>query len=219
MDDLQKVLIAHCSEDGTVQPLQEHLLTVAELAENFCSSFESSSWGRAAGLLHDDGKAGDEFQRRIRALARGDTAQRVDHSTPGARFSADYVNNPQGAGKLLAYLIAGHHAGLADGAGGADPSSLSSRLSNSKPGPGLMADRINELSLPPFMSENGPARLNVGFKLSFFIRMVYSALVDADFLYTEAFMDSQKAGYRSEYPTLEELHPLLKIYLKDLNEK
>jgi len=219
MYDLKKVLIAHCNEYGTVQTLQEHLLKVAEIAESFCSSFESSSWGHAAGLLHDDGKASDEFQNRIRALARGDTARRVDHSTPGARFASQNIDNPQGAGKLLAYLIAGHHAGLPNGSGGADSSSLSSRLSNSKPGPGLMADHINEISLPPFMSENRLDHLNVGFQLSFFIRMVYSALVDADFLDTEAFMDSEKNHYRSEYPTLDELHPLLKKYLKDLNEK
>lgn len=218
MDDFQKVLIAHCSEDGTVQPLQDHLQKVAELAEKFCSSFEASSWGYAAGLLHDDGKASDEFQRRIRALARGDNARRVDHSTPGALFASENIDKPQGAGKLLAYLIAGHHAGLPNGAGGADHSSLSSRLSNSKPGPGLMADHMNKLSLPPFMKENKLDPVNVGFQLAFFIRMVYSALVDADFLDTETFMDSEKSRYRSEYPTLEELYPLLKEYLKKLKE-
>jgi len=217
-EDFQKVIIAHSSEDGTVQPLQEHLLKVAEIAEKFCSTFESSAWGHTAGLLHDDGKASDEFQTRIRALVRGDTAQRVDHSTPGARFAAENIKSPQGAGKLLAYPIAGHHAGLPNGNDGGDHSSLSRRLSYSKPGQGLMADYIHTLSLPPFMEERRLDPQNVGLQLSLFIRMVYSALVDADFLDTEAFMDSEKSRYRSDHPPLEKLYPQLKNYLKKLKE-
>lgn len=119
----------------------------------------------------------------------------------------------------MAYLIAGHHAGLPNGTEGADHSSLSRRLSSAEPGLGIMAPKIKELLLPPFMRENRFDRINGGFQLSFFIRMVYSALVDADFLDTEAFMDREKASCRVEYPPLEELYPLLKKYLKDLKEE
>lgn len=212
----EDVLIGHSKEDGTIQALETHLLNVAETAETFCKQFGSGPWGYAAGLLHDDGKAIDAFQLRIRALMQGRSAKRVDHSTPGAKFAENNVELSNGFGKLLAYLIAGHHSGLPNGNEGGDVSSLMRRLEGSVLGPGIMADKLPKLNLPLFMSDSTIDKRKLGFKLSFFLRMVYSALVDADFLDTEAFMDYQRHENRSGYPSLSELFPLLESYLLNL---
>ena len=76
---------------------------------------------RTLGLLHDIGKASDRFQHYLRGRAAS-----TDHSTAGAQLACARYRSQ--VGKLLAFCVAGHHAGLADGAG-ADGSTLAARLS------------------------------------------------------------------------------------------
>src|SRR5258706_8055266 len=90
-------------------PLSAHLYAVAALAEERAAKFGAAPAGRACGLLHDLGKYSTEFQARL----SGATA-RVDHSTAGARLAAQRYGQ---LGRLIAYVIAGHHAGLANGTG------------------------------------------------------------------------------------------------------
>lgn len=168
------------------QPLKEHLQAVAALAKEFAEVFNAGDWGELAGLLHDAGKATKAFQRRLEG-----SSQRVDHSTYGARLARE-----QGGplGLLPSYTIAGHHGGLPDG--GSQEGELHHRLRHGKvpedvaPPPGL--DGKRELA-PPF-------RLNPeehpGFSLAFFTRMLFSCLVDADFLDTEAFCSPEKKADR-----------------------
>jgi len=93
------------------QPLEEHLQETAKLAEHFFGAFPWYKWAFAAGMWHDLGKYSDAFQRRI----RGSNEQAV-HSTAGAKAAADlYAEDGEFgkiAGRILAYGIAGHHAGL-----------------------------------------------------------------------------------------------------------
>src|SRR4051812_29787472 len=90
---------------------------VARLAEEFASAFNAGGWGRVAGIWHDLGKYSDAFQDYLGRGAGSDgdvhtseVAGRIDHSTAGAQHAARL--GP--AGRLLAYGIAGHHAGLPD---------------------------------------------------------------------------------------------------------
>lgn len=178
------------------QPLAEHLQGVARLAEEFSAIFKAGDWGRVAGLLHDAGKATEGFQRRLEG-----NPQRVDHSTFGAQLAK--VNTGR-LGLLLSYAIAGHHGGLPNG--GAQEGELHHRLRHGKVPADVsllpIADIKQEL-FPPF-------RLNpehAGFSLAFFTRMVFSSLVDADFLDTEGFLSPQNRAERSaadlvQIPTL-----------------
>jgi len=204
-------LIARRSDNGRVQPLAEHLRNTAKKAGDFAKAFGARNWGLAAGLLHDDGKAVEAFQRRVRGANI-----RVDHSTAGAKYAYNSMTAPKGSGKLLAYCIAGHHAGLADGSSGDDESCLSKRLARAQAGPGYLADELpSTLEAPPIEKPPIGAERS-SFSAAFFTRMVYSCLVDADYLDTESFADQQKGRKREAGPALEQLKTKLERHLARL---
>ena len=86
------------------QPLDEHLLNTAKMAEKFAKNVGAKQLGYWAGILHDIGKYTFEFQSY---LVEQKTHRGPDHSSAGAVFSLKLC-------ELLAIPLAGHHAGLAD---------------------------------------------------------------------------------------------------------
>lgn len=176
---------AHISEDGLrMQTVKEHVDGVALLALGFADVFQAGKLAYLAGELHDIGKYSMEFQNRL--LYNG---YKVDHSTAGAQELHKY-------GKFLMaeYCIAGHHGGLPDGGTKVDTEeepTLSGRLKkHSIPGYQNYKKDISIEELMPEPQDMPKLKItgNGGFTLAFFIRMLYSCLVDADFLDTEAFM-------------------------------
>ena len=111
------------------QLLKDHLHSVAELSQARAQVFGGADWAHLAGLLHDLGKYSDAFQNRLNG-----SDQRADHSTAGAKLVVDHLHRTQGAqwgmfAKLLAFVIAGHHAGLANGVDdGHERSTLKQRM-------------------------------------------------------------------------------------------
>ena len=187
--------VSHVAEDGRIEEVADHLREVAEMAAEFARPFGAESWAYAAGMAHDIGKYSTEFQNRI--LCDG---HKVDHSTAGAAL-LDQLGL-----KLLAYCVAGHHAGLPDGGTTADVEdcpTLRGRLLRAQHGsiPDCAAyAREVELNVP-----KGPSVLPVSrdredgaYSLSFLTRMVFSCLVDADFLCTERFMQGEGRDPLSE---------------------
>jgi len=191
------------------QPLGEHLEEVARLAEEFAAVFQAGDWGRFAGLLHDAGKATGAFQMRLEG-----NAQRVDHSTFGAQLAKEKAGR---LGLLLSYIIAGHHGGLPNG--GAQEGELHYRLRHGKVPPDVallsVADIKQEL-VPPF-------RLNkdyAGFSLAFFTRMIFSCLVDADFIDTDGFITPERRVERpiTDPEQMLKLKSMLDEHLAELAE-
>ncbi|MGE5509031.1 MAG: CRISPR-associated helicase Cas3' [Chitinophagales bacterium] len=191
------------------QPLRAHLESVAALSKTFADRFSAGDFGYAAGLLHDIGKYSSEFQRRLEGHPC-----RVDHSTAGAKEALALLG--KSLGTLLAYVVAGHHAGLPDyrSDDGSD-ASLVARLEGNRV-PDYSAYRREHLSLPDPSQLRLPIRPipeHPGFSVHFFIRMLYSCLVDADYLDTELAMGSLSAAARGSHPPLPKLKARLDCFL------
>ncbi|MFG6178670.1 CRISPR-associated endonuclease Cas3'' [Halomonas sp. THAF12] len=187
------------------QTLESHLRVVGCMAAERASRFGAAEWGRAVGLLHDIGKYTLPFQRRLEG-----SPERVDHSTAGAHIAIEKY--PQ-VGRLLAYLIAGHHAGLANGRDIGERTPLKNRLeADLPPLDAVWQQEValpGELLPPPHFQQR---RDRAFFQYAFLARMLFSCLVDADFIDTEAFYSQHEKGIahkRGGGPSLEVLRNAL----------
>lgn len=204
--------IAHRAEDGRSHLLSEHLREVGRLAREFACRWGAGDFGQLAGELHDLGKYADDFQRYIRDSSRSPLERRdahvetdatptpargrVDHSSAGA-IAARNEHGP--LGELVAYVIAGHHAGLADRPNlRARMERKSERLQAARRGI-PPTEQLPTIELqPPFelRASSADAAPALQRRVEMWIRMLFSALCDADFLDTEAFFDAEQAGLR-----------------------
>ncbi len=189
--------------------------------DNSCGAKSVRPWGYLTGLWHDLGKYSDEFQNYIRqsdsGSHEGEIKGRVDHATAGAKHI--HNTNPEW-GCLLSYLIAGHHAGLPDGIA-TSKASLANRLEKTIPNyqdnaPKSLLEFSAELDRAIFHSILKD-KTRLGLDLSFFLRMLFSTLVDADFLATESFMAPEKTERRkTDLPDIHELEQCLTRYIENL---
>lgn len=171
--------LAHISEDGTrTQTVYDHLAGTARLAGSFAAPFGAQSEAEFAAWLHDVGKYSDAFQLRLKG------GPRVDHSTAGAQEALVRHH------LHTAFAVAGHHSGLPDGGSPADDPGDATLFGRSKK-PVAPYDGWQEVTLP---ASTPPAWACADpLSLAFFTRMLYSCLVDADFIDTETFMDGKAA--------------------------
>ncbi len=216
--------LAHVRQtnDGSfvIHDLEEHLRAVADLSGAFASVFGHADWGQLAGLWHDLGKYSSAFQNHI---ARGSGfdpeahieggAGRVNHSSAGALHAVEKLG---GKGRLLAYLIAGHHAGLPDWHSDEHAlASLSQRLEQRQ-----HLQAISDVTIPTDVLDPAitPSSKPLGGEagLALWLRMLFSCLVDGDFLDTERFMDGGEALARGQFSSLETLLDKLVTHMTEL---
>jgi CRISPR-associated endonuclease/helicase Cas3 len=196
--------------------LSEHSQGVADKAGTFAGHFGSADWARVAGLWHDLGKYREKFQRYIKSVSGyekkydseahikdEEAPGRVDHSTAGAIHAVETLGLN---GRILAYLIAGHHAGLPDWNSPEEgQSALFNRLQAGKDA-GYLQEALAGGAPQGILQQSLPADMPPqGASLALWVRMLFSCLVDADFLDTERFMNEERHGQRAAYPSLTEL--------------
>ncbi len=188
--------IAHLNKERT-QTLKDHLCGTAELAGYFAGRFGKADWGYTCGMLHDIGKYSLAFQDKI----KNNSNRQVDHSTAGAKACFE----KGGMYSFMSYCIAGHHSGLPDYGSSSDPGNAPTLQGRKKKhiedcGAYKSEIHIPEIKTLPFDPQNSP---DPDFSLSVFIRMLYSCLVDADFLDTEYFMkEGQTQREAGEEPSV-----------------
>ncbi len=184
----KQIYFAHSNgpDQSKWQQVKDHLANTARIAKTLGQSSRTAEYAYVAAYLHDVGKYSLGFQKRLQG------GKRVDHATAGAKVVKDLFT-PE-VGKLLAYCIAGHHGGLPDYGSEIDAdteTTLQARLKKEVEDYSHFAEEIDvsQFTLPRYLPIQPTTRTGE-FSLSFFTRMVYSTLVDADFLETETFMNN-----------------------------
>jgi CRISPR-associated endonuclease/helicase Cas3 len=200
------------------QTVLQHLTGTAELARRLGADSGLAEFAATAAMLHDLGKYSPEFQRRLEG------GPKVDHATAGAK-EIERLLRERGQsmmGRLLAYCIAGHHGGLPDGGGPGDTeddSTLAGRLKRPLKNYSAYAAEIDAagLSAPQrFPASFRPIPGAAGFSVAFAARMIYSILVDADYLETETFCNDGKKP-RGEYADIPALAKQFELYLSQFD--
>lgn len=203
------LLIAHSANlNGREQPLLEHLGNVARLAAQHASAFESEIFAEWLGWWHDAGKVAPDIQTYLRNVDA--TPPGPDHSSAGMLKAAEVF-------PLFANNIAGHHGGLPD------PTYLKDRIKRKREDSKeqrvrdalVLAETILDgiashfdiSLLPSFLNVKGERATKRSIEL--WLRMLHSALVDADCLDTEAHFNPEKHEERtSTRPQIAELWPM-----------
>ena len=231
---MKKEFIAHVKknhDDSWANPhlLEKHLNDISKKAGKFTSTFGNQDWGEILGYWHDIGKFHPVWQNYIRRETGYSEEAHLEnlsgtiyHSTAGAVLTFErYKNSP--AAKIIAYAIAGHHAGLPDWY-----AHLDNRLF--KEADKLNTDDLDEIrkidEAKPFIDKPIPQTTPIIFSkadskekfqkesehLHLWVRMLFSSLVDADFIDTEKYMDEKERG---DYITLSQLKQRFDKYMEE----
>jgi CRISPR-associated endonuclease/helicase Cas3 len=200
------VAVAHAPLEAQLSwhRLEDHLRSVGSLAADRIVRVADPIWGTLAGNWHDLGKYAPDWQDFIRSAVDAAAAVEAhveeddeqplrrrgpDHSTAGAIHAVTRMGIEVGG--PLAFAISGHHAGIPNN------EDLRERLKKEEKQDRYRASIAAADGLLPG-TEHGTPPWPSWFKtikdrdigrrsLEFFTRMLFSALVDADFLDTEAY--------------------------------
>lgn len=193
--------------DWIIQSNADHCEGVAKLASMFAKEFGMEGWGYLLGLLHDKGKESYAFQAHIKRESGYDVNARAEgnfnHAFVGGILSKILFEKQF---PLLANPIVGHHRGLYD------LNDLKEVLAAELP-EGVEA----KLDCCDFNYEMPKVKSNQD--VSHIIRMLFSCLVDADYLDTERFMDKSSFQSRRVEYNLKNLLYLLECHLQYLANK
>jgi len=208
--NLSEKFIAHSKNTkGDEHDLTDHLIKVSRIMEEFADNLKFKNIFRITGLMHDFGKYQPAFQKY---LTDGGKRGSVPHASWGAGLSKKY-NQVEAA-----FAIDGHHKGLPD------KGDLQTDLYEFDES----AHTLFNSMITDFLKENLLKEADLGYSdtclrgtdKEIFIRMLFSALTDADWLDTESHFNKALSDKRikSEFDAaylLEKLENDLKAKSKD----
>ncbi|MFM6002643.1 MAG: CRISPR-associated helicase Cas3' [Sphaerospermopsis kisseleviana] len=164
--------LSRVNKNGLKQELKQHLTNVATMSRSIVPS-EFQAVAYYAGLWHDLGKYRKEWQNYLLHRVAGDKLQTIPHAVHGAVLALQSHNSKKDP-PAMAYIIAGHHAGLysKDKLKGTEYKQKADGLGECLPNakneiPGFMPDKLPDIDLPKLSRE-------------FAIRMIFSVVVDSD---------------------------------------
>lgn len=199
----QTTIISHVRQtDLAIQSNDEHQQGVAYLAEKFSHEFDMGEWGRIMGLLHDKGKEKKAFQQHIKKesglepdiLVNGD----YKHAYVGALVAKQLFPKHH---MLMDNALMGHHRGLYDYGEMVEMMKL---------------DIPEDVSVDEVSADLGLPKIGSPKDIHHLQRMLYSCLVDADYLDTEAFMQPEQSKLRGNHVTMKQLEEKMNTFLDAL---
>lgn len=195
---------------GPWHDLVSHLKQTASLAKQNADKFGAGELARLAGLWHDVGKFNPAFQKYLKDCHEADLTGKqaprggsVPHAVYGAVLAGESV-------QALAAIIHGHHAGLPNRAKYLDALKQDDTLAKYEEILPVARDAVEGLGF------DGDARaLFVNpprdeFQMEVLQRMLFSALVDADFLDTERHFDPNAEKIRGSGVSTQEMWEVLR---------
>ena len=228
--------IARFNKSGEEQDLVNHLTGVSKKIRSLA---DNDVYSEIAGMLHDIGKYSVAFQEHVRSNSEGN---KPDHSSAGAQWILSLLcNRAEQIGdeeikriarliaRMISHCVVGHHSGLLNGISVGEGTSLEHRLTktvepylnNITPEISKKTDFLVNLLLSEeslnyicrWIDSDGNISGRDAYSLQFAIRMLFSALVDADRL------DSEQAGnpdqWKTRISTKKDTFPVLLKKLED----
>ena len=203
-------LYAHSANaQGERQLLIDHLRNVANLARDLASPFDGGDLAFLAGLWHDVGKADPLWQQRLVECERAERERiGLDHKCAGALLEEEAL----GSVGWIGFLIHAHHGGLKDRVRDFAPW-LEEKRQLDGPRKALEALGAEMPGLLDQPAPTTPQHAKDALGAEFFLRLTYSALVDADSLDTEAHKLGDTSPGRGSDVTLGELWERYEAFL------
>ena len=228
--------VARFDKSGEEQTLVNHLTGVSKKIRSLA---DNDVYSEIAGMLHDIGKYSGAFQEHVRSNSEGN---KPDHSSAGAQWILSLLcNRAEQIGdeeikriarliaRMISHCVVGHHSGLLNGISVGEGTSLEHRLTktvepylnNITPEISKKTDFLVNLLLSEeslnyicrWIDSDGNISGRDAYSLQFAIRMLFSALVDADRL------DSEQAGnpdqWKTRISTKKDTFPVLLKKLED----
>lgn len=234
-ENVVQPFVAHIRNDNghlVLHDLEDHLSEVSRLAAEFASGFGAADWAALAGRWHDLGKFREGFQRYIRQCGDPDahiegrvSGPEKTHSAAGALWAQQHLGEVDRrfgpvVACVLSYVIAGHHAGLDNWFSGLNERfakddsrrEIADTLAAAIPSAILKP----AIALPDIASIPTEQKADIPGRFALWVRLLFSCLVDADFLDTEEFMSPGKAKARDGFMSLEEMESRLAERLESM---
>ena len=213
-----KDIISHIYKDATgqwkIQTNAEHSNNVAKLARSFADELGMGMWGYVLGMLHDKGKESDDFQSYIRKESGYDYEAKCplehNHAFVGGIIAKSIYG--KGSESLLCNQIISHHSGLHDYC------QIEETLKKDIPSDVNRCVEKIHLNRPPFSFSQIKGSKGMTPDANHLSRMLFSCLVDADYLDTELFMDEKSARKRINGIS-QSLLPSLETYIDNLQKR
>ena len=236
MSNTEQIAHVRALEDGSyeTQPLLDHLHGVAEMAQSYAERItdypELGEIGYLLGLLHDLGKYQAGFQRYIRQQSGLDptlSGWRTPHSPAGARYAYDLTQEGgnQLLLKILSLCIGAHHRGLYNDSEWrgqvVEPRDTERAVADLVQGLQPEASQLEELLHKASLDKVATVWNELDEDdYQLLVRMLFSCLVDADFLDTERFMTPDKSLVRQNVKaSLEQMRAQLEEYVSHFNRE
>lgn len=205
--------------------MPQHVLPVCDRAVASASLLGMAHDARLAAMLHDLGKFSDRFMDRLAGKLPG-----LDHSSAGARAVLEHSGK---CGRAVALAIEGHHVGIPRGSGALEDhllwldKQLALEKSTGADWRAMVRRSHTDRITPPRRGEAqlaitwtpGSGRDDASEMLD--VRLLFSTLVDADYIETEAHFDGDAnvpRRYRSDGPALAAENALRRV-LKAAEER